>query len=301
MKKRIILIVFAFIIISSFSLTYKRKKPETNEKAVEISEFEPKKEEIDMEKKERVKNDKKEIIQEEKVEKVMEKKESPEYIKNLLALNEKYKDNWRYSSSSSSSSYATTGPIRPGITQPSPISTNTNYSSNITSSPSTSPVPSRTTIPTSRGTGSVQSNTKNEGDTTKTNPYSAGGSQTENWNNSNENNEGGNENNSNTGVVKITRSISPFSGGAYVTLNIEVNQDISGLIITETIPSNYTITSSTPNYSKKTENSYKYLLYGKGISSQSITYTLQGEGGGTITGAYSTTNGSGSIEGQSTL
>jgi len=102
-------------------------------------------------------------------------------------------------------------------------------------------------------------------------------------------------------AVKVERTISSSGGTAYITLNVTVNTDISGLIIIENIPQSYTITSASPNYSKKRNGSYTWLMYGQSVQSQTVTYQVSGTGGGTITGSYRSTKGSGSIRGSGTI
>jgi len=99
--------------------------------------------------------------------------------------------------------------------------------------------------------------------------------------------------------VTIERTIS--SSGDYVTLNMAVHMDISGLIIIETLPPGYTIISATPPYSKKSGNSYRWLIYGTSVTSQTIEYRVTGSGGGSIAGVYNSTKGTGTIQGSSTF
>ncbi len=235
-----------------------------------------------------------------------EKKKKKEWIKKILALNEKYKDKWKhnnsYSSSSSSGEIKSSPGFKPNYSHPRKYSSPPIYSSHISSAISSSNI--------KKSNKKNNNNSSSSGGTPivsgPSTGYSGNSSEPntgENEENNNENEENNNEedNNNNPEILTITRSISTFSGGANVSLNIEIKQNISGLIITETIPANYTITNSSPSYAKKTDNTYKWLFYGRGISSQTINYTLQGEGGGKITGSYKTTAGSGTITGQSTL
>lgn len=236
-----------------------------------------------------------------------EKKEKKEWLKKILALNEKYKDKWEHNSYNSSSLSAgmrssTGSKFTPNYSPPQKYNSPPRYSSHISTATSSSNIKKRNkknnnNSLSSGGTPIVS------GPSTGYSGNSSEPNTGENEGNNNENDENNNEedNNNNPEILTITRSISTFSGGANVSLNIEIKQNISGLIITETIPANYTITNSSPSYAKKTDMTYKWLFYGRGISSQTINYTLQGEGGGKITGNYKTTAGSGTITGQSTL
>jgi len=237
-----------------------------------------------------------------------EKKEKTEWLKKILALNEKYKDKWEhnnsYSSSSSSGEIKSSQGFKPTPNYSSPQKYNSPpiYSSRISSTTSSSNI-KKSNKKNNNSFSSVGGTPITSGPSTEYSGNSSGTNTGENEGNNNENDENNNEedNNNNPEILTITRSISTFSGGANVSLNIEIKQNISGLIITETIPANYTITSSSPVYAKKTGKTYKWLFYGRDISSQTINYTLQGEGGGGITGSYKTTAGSGTITGQSTL
>ncbi|HPP66865.1 MAG TPA: hypothetical protein PKX05_03010 [bacterium] len=102
--------------------------------------------------------------------------------------------------------------------------------------------------------------------------------------------------------VNVIRSIQPFTGGAYVRLNINVsNNKINGIIITENIPESYTVASAAPGISKRTGNSVKWLFYGASLTSQTINYELRGTGKATISGSFSSSLGSGSITGDSSI
>ncbi|MFA5646058.1 MAG: hypothetical protein WDA18_06875 [Candidatus Ratteibacteria bacterium] len=101
--------------------------------------------------------------------------------------------------------------------------------------------------------------------------------------------------------VHITRSILPYSGGVAITLNVVVNEAISGLIVTETFSTTYTLLSSSPHFSKQTGSTLKWLFYGNQITNQTIRYDLRGEGGLSCRGRWNTTGGSGSITGSATI
>lgn len=236
-----------------------------------------------------------------------EKKKKAEWLKKILALNEKYKDKWEHNSYNNSSlsvgmRNSTGSKFTPNNSPPQKYNSPPRYSSRISSTTTSSNI-KESNKKNSNNSSSVGGTPITSGPSTGYSGNSSGTNTGENERNNNENDENNNEedNNNNPEILTITRSISTFSGGANVSLNIEIKQNISGLIITETIPPNYTIISSSPKYAKKTDNTYKYLFYGRGISSQTINYTLQGEGGGEITGSYKTTAGNGTITGQSTL
>ncbi|MCD6221188.1 hypothetical protein J7K25_03415 [bacterium] len=236
-----------------------------------------------------------------------EKKEKKEWLKKILALNEKYKDKWEHNSYNNSSlsvgmRSSTGSKFTPTYSSPQKYNSSPIYSSRISSTTSSSNI-KKSNKGDNNSSSSMGGTPITSGPSTEYSGNSSAPNTGENEGNNNENDENNNEedNNNNPEILTITRSISTFSGGANVSLNIEIKQNISGLIITETIPANYTITNSSPKYAKKTDKTYKWLFYGRGISSQTINYTLQGEGGGKITGSYKTTAGKGTITGQSTL
>ena len=270
----------------------KTEKPNTGKKKEKV-------ENVPLEKKEKLKK----LIK-------GEKKEKAKWLKKILALNEKYKDKWEHNSYINSSlsvgmRSSTGSKFTPNYSPPQKYNSPSRYSSRISSTTTSSNIKksNEKNNNNSSSSSSVGGTPITSGPSTEYSGNSSGANTGENEGNNNENDENNNEedNNNNPEILTITRSISTFSGGANVSLNIEIKQNISGLIITETIPANYTITSSSPDYAKKTDMTYKWLFYGKGISSQTINYTLQGEGGGEITGSYKTTAGNGTITGQSTL
>lgn len=116
---------------------------------------------------------------------------------------------------------------------------------------------------------------------------------------------GGKESSSNepstNAAVSIIRTINRFEGGAYISLKITVTGQTSGLIVTEIVPTGYSISSSSPTYARKKNNTYKWLLYGKSISDQSISYEVRGTGSGNISGSFNSNSGSGNITGDSLL
>ena len=82
--------------------------------------------------------------------------------------------------------------------------------------------------------------------------------------------------------VGVTRDLPDFyTPGATVTVTLTVNVDEAnqpaGFILSETLPDNWTISSSTPTY-KKTETAgsrttYKWLFYGSDVRDRTVTYT----------------------------
>lgn len=101
--------------------------------------------------------------------------------------------------------------------------------------------------------------------------------------------------------IVVMRKIESNQGIKYVTLSVNFNTEVSGIIITENIPENYTVISASPMYSKKVGNSYKWLFYGKNIENRTIYYQLKGEGEGNITGNFNTSLGNGIIKGDTKI
>ncbi|MCM8804969.1 MAG: hypothetical protein NC833_06915 [Candidatus Omnitrophica bacterium] len=97
--------------------------------------------------------------------------------------------------------------------------------------------------------------------------------------------------------IEVIRKITSSGGIINVTLLVNIKTQISGIIITENIPSNYNISSASPMYNKKTQNTYKWLFYGKSIGNQTIYYQLEGGGEGLIEGSFSTSLGTWLIKG----
>ena len=78
-----------------------------------------------------------------------------------------------------------------------------------------------------------------------------------------------------------TRDLPSYIPGGTFDVTINVFTDFinppTGVVITETLPQNWTITSSTPNYLKYTSstNTYKWLFFSQsGVLPFSITYTV---------------------------
>jgi len=104
-----------------------------------------------------------------------------------------------------------------------------------------------------------------------------------------------------------------YTAGSNFEVTIYVNTDTenppTGVIISETLPSNWTITSATPNYSKhqSSTNTYKWLQFNSsGVSPFTITYTVSVPEGTTGTYEFSgiintTTSGEVSIEGDTSI
>jgi len=118
-----------------------------------------------------------------------------------------------------------------------------------------------------------------------------------------ENNQNNNdENNQENTDIEAIRKIYQRNNLVDVSIEIKINSnDISGLIVSERIPQNYTISLSSPQFSKKTNNEYKWLFYGKSLGSQTINYQLQGSGEGVISGDFKSSKGSGYIKGDSKI
>ena len=104
-----------------------------------------------------------------------------------------------------------------------------------------------------------------------------------------------------------------YTAGSNFEVTIYVNTDTenppTGVIISETLPSNWTIISANPNYSKHqpSTNTYKWLqLNSSGISPFTITYTVSVPEGTTGTYEFSgkintSTSGEVSIEGDTSI
>jgi len=104
-----------------------------------------------------------------------------------------------------------------------------------------------------------------------------------------------------------------YTAGNTFEVTIYVNTDTenppTGVIISDTLPSNWSITSATPNYSKytSTTNTYKWLQFSNsGVSPFTITYTVSVPGNATGTYEFSgiintTTSGEVSIEGDTSI
>ncbi len=94
-----------------------------------------------------------------------------------------------------------------------------------------------------------------------------------------------------------------------IYVNTETENPPNGVILSETLPSNWSITSATPNYSKyqSSTNTYKWLQFNSsGISPFTITYTVSVPEGTTGTYEFSgiintTTSGELPIEGDTSI
>lgn len=234
----------------------------------------------------------------------------PEWFKNMLALHEKYYPSWqsgrsvpapsslsgRQAASSASSpgvSPAVTGSgssISPGG-RPGQISTAGTLTSGARTSSAGGDAPAASGFESVTGAAAPYTPADGGGDAT---PPDEGNGETPP-----SEDEGGEEEPPQSVAVTITRTINSLGGT--INLEITVNSEISGLIISETLPAGYEITSSTPKYAKRRGSEYQWLMYGRTVSSQPIRYTVSGSGGGSITGTYRSTKGSGSITGSNSL
>jgi len=81
------------------------------------------------------------------------------------------------------------------------------------------------------------------------------------------------------GEVTGTRELPDWynpGGTVDVIINIDITDDThppTGLIVTETPPSGWTITSSSPPYDSVVDGTYKWLFYGGNVKDRDITYT----------------------------
>ncbi len=222
----------------------------------------------------------------------------PAWFENLLSINKQYYDQWKEKSSTDSSavliaSLTSSGNVVSG-------STGSTISAPITSTPSvirstSTPIVRRPTLQPqvttisgfksswvasvpSPATSPSPSPQPGSADTTPSQPSQ--------------------EQPPSTAGVTVTRSIQPFTGGAYIRLNVNVgNSRVNGIIVTENIPESYTVSSATPSISKRTGNSIKWLFYGASLTNQTINYELRGTGKTTISGSFSSSLGSGSTTG----
>jgi hypothetical protein len=231
----------------------------------------------------------------------------PDWFNKMYALYEGYYPSWQ-SGKSVASVASVPGTVSPST--PQKIATPSSIvSSGVTATTASSRIPAgstsshlasvKPTTPSSSGSsGGVPSGSYTPPDGSGQESDDSGG---EGDNDDTEEEENEEEEEQDSQVVTVERTISSSGGTAYITLNVTVNTDISGLIIIENVPQSYTITSASPNYSKKRNGSYTWLMYGQSVQSQTVTYQVSGTGGGTITGSYRSTKGSGSIRGSDTL
>jgi len=214
----------------------------------------------------------------------------PEWLKKVISTHEKYYPSWQTGKSITASTQQKS-------TSSSNVASPSTFSPAIPTATSTTSLAAGATRVVSPAVVKTTPATSSTGVGTPAFSGSGGGIIEEN----NENESGNDENNQppvQPTPITIVRSI---DSSGLITLVLTVQGEVSGLVIVETLPSGYTITSATPNYSKKSNTSYRWLLYGKSISSQSITYQVSGSDGGKISGTYSSTKGSGSITGQNSL
>jgi len=197
------------------------------------------------------------------------KKPKPDWFNNLYALYEKYYPSWQTNRTVAPSSSVVSTPsssLTASAVQPSlsgggggvPSSSSDRGLSSVSSSPEPISLPATNSAGLkSSGSGSDSGGT----------PLSGSENKSENKDNNEETPPPA------SNVVMVARNISSSGGDvSYITLNITVNTDVTGLIITENIPDGYSITSASPNYSKKVGNRYSWLLYGATVTSQTITY-----------------------------
>jgi len=234
----------------------------------------------------------------------------PEWFKNMLALHEKYYPSWQSGRSVSPPS-SLSG--QAASSSPSPLGVSPVGTAGVSSTPRGGR-PGRISMRRNPATGSrtasaggdtaaasgfesvtgaaVPYNPSDGGDTTP--PDEGNGNTPPSDDDGNDEEEPPQQE-----TVSIARTIS--SPGNTVSLVIAVNAEINGLIISEKLPSGYSIKAASPNYSKRRGNEYQWLLYGMSVQSQTITYNVEGSGGGAITGTYRSTKGSGTISGSSSL
>jgi len=214
----------------------------------------------------------------------------PEWLKTAVALYEKYQDTWRKTPSSAfveksisvsgstvsqPDSLAESPPVSQGTTT-SPVT----ISSHVPASPAEKKIPQ--TLPAAPGPAAVAS----LADTSSPRSDTSGPDTTPD------------SNSGQVAPVFVTRKIKPLPGGGnQVILTITIGETISGLIVTEEIPENYTIYSATPNYAKKVNQAHKWLFYGTSVPSQQIVYEVKGRGSGNISGSFTSSRGSGIITG----
>lgn len=230
----------------------------------------------------------------------------PLWFENLLSINKQYYEQWREKTSTDSSSVliaslTSTGAVS-GST-PSTISPQT-ISGSIPRTPAFTSIvrqsgtqPSIPSGSTSQSISVAASRSLPTSSPSSSQPPSSGGSQP-----SGSDGTPPTQGPPNYTGVSVIRSIQPFSGGAYIRLNVEVTDSrVNGIIVTENIPDSYSVASATPAISKRTGNSIKWLFYGTSLTNQTINYELRGAGKTTITGSFSSSFGSGSTTGDSQL
>ena len=235
-------------------------------------------------------------------EKAVQEEKKPEWFENVLALHDKYYPGWQQAQTDSSqqSVFSSQSNRVNGISgeRVSSVSgsqerRSSSFGSNLSSS-----------SPLAKGANAENAGTGSSGTASSGGLTSSGNSDT--------GESGGGTDNSeteqpdepeepDTSAIRVIRFLSPFEGGSNVGLDIMIQGQATGIIVTENIPQTYSITSSTPQYSKVSGKTYKWLLYGKEVLSQTIEYKLSGSGEGEITGSYKSSQGGGSISGDSQL
>jgi len=236
-----------------------------------------------------------------------EQTKPPAWLKEIASINNQYYDTWKEKSSTDSSavliaSLTSSGTTPSVSTQSTPSTavsaretTKSSYTP-IVKRPETQPQVPSVSISRNTSVGSISSSSSSSSSSSPSSPPASPTPSAAEDSSPKENNT------PQASGVTVTRSIQPFTGGAYVRLNIIVsNNSVNGIIVTENIPESYTVASSTPSISKKTGNSIKWLFYGASLTNQTITYELRGSGKATISGAFSSSLGSGSTTGDSQI
>jgi len=232
-----------------------------------------------------------------------EQAKPPAWLKEIASINNQYYDTWKEKSSKDSSTVLIASLTSSGTAS----SVSTQSTSSMTSStrettrPGYTPIVRRTETQPQVSSGSISRATSSGSisPSSSTSPSSQPISPTP----SAAEDSSPKENiTPQTPGVTVTRSIQPFTDGAYVRLNVIVSDNrVNGIIVTENIPESYTVANSTPSISKRTGNSIKWLFYGTSLTNQTITYELRGSGKATISGAFSSSLGSGSTTGDSQI
>ncbi|MBI4020624.1 MAG: hypothetical protein HY369_00105 [Candidatus Aenigmarchaeota archaeon] len=94
--------------------------------------------------------------------------------------------------------------------------------------------------------------------------------------------------------VTVTRAVS----GSSVTLSYTVSETLEGLIISEALPAGWALLTANPAADKENSTDVKWILIGKaGISSGTITYTVNAPTPGAITGFWKAIDSDGDIAG----
>jgi hypothetical protein len=238
-----------------------------------------------------------------KQEKAEQKKNYPPWFNNALSFYNKYYPSWQTGKMTSVSSVSSGGFSPDSSDRGTASGTSRNAAflpsgrsvREVRSGGQSSPASSSSAAVSSGSSGGIPATSGDSSGTT------GGTDSGDSWQEDDDSGDDDQQDEPQTPAVTITRSITTSTGGYYVRNNIVVNSDIKGLIVTENVPEGYDITSATPNYSKKSGNTYKWLFYGKSFSDRTVDYQLEGEGTGNISGSYKSTAGSGTISGDSNL